>query len=58
VAGLWERYPFPFHPLELGEAALGALFGFVLEGTGQPDDPDLDPDEIPLVGFQIAGCGP
>jgi hypothetical protein len=54
LAGLWEDYPFPFHPLELGEAALGALFGFVLEGTGQPDDPDLDPDEIPLVGFQIA----
>ena len=25
-------YPFPFHPLELGEAALQAMFGYQLEG--------------------------
>src|SRR6185436_5999223 len=27
-----QSYPFPFHPLELGEAALKELFGFQLEG--------------------------
>ncbi|MDA1359354.1 hypothetical protein O1R50_06960 [Glycomyces luteolus] len=26
-------YPFPFHPLELGEATLGGWFGFHLEGV-------------------------
>jgi hypothetical protein len=33
-------YPFPFHPLELGEAALGALFGYRLAGAVRAgDDP-------------------
>ena len=28
-----DPYPLPFHPLELGEKALRALFGFVIEGS-------------------------
>jgi hypothetical protein len=32
-------YPFPFHPLNLGEAALNAWFGFHLEG---PPDTEVD----------------
>jgi len=43
-------YPFPFHPLELGEAALGALFGYHLEG---PIDASLlEPESIPLARFK------
>ena len=45
-------YPLPFHPLELGEEALRALFGFVLEGY--PDPADIDDWEIPLQGFRVA----
>jgi hypothetical protein len=45
-----EGYPFPFHPLELGEEALRALFGFVLEGA--PGDDDFDPFELPLLAYQ------
>jgi hypothetical protein len=42
-------YPFPFHPLELGEAALSALFGFQLEG---PIDAALfEPESIPLARY-------
>jgi hypothetical protein len=44
-----EAYPFPFDPLELGEEALRALFGFVLEGV--PRDDDIDPFEVPLLAF-------
>jgi hypothetical protein len=29
-------YPFPFHPLELGEAALREFFGYQLEGYIDP----------------------
>jgi hypothetical protein len=29
-------YPFPFHPLELGEAALREFFGYRLEGIVDP----------------------
>jgi hypothetical protein len=40
-------YPFPFHPLDLGEAALRALFGYHLEG---PVDPTaLEPESIALL---------
>lgn len=46
-----EPYPFPFHPLDLGEAALRAFFGFILEGRRQPDD--LDPFRVPLHGFRV-----
>ncbi|GIF22350.1 hypothetical protein BJ973_002673 [Actinoplanes tereljensis] len=45
-------YPLPFHPLDLGEAALRALFGFVIEGRSEPDD--VDADTISLHGFSVA----
>jgi len=44
-------YPLPFHPLELGEEALRALFGFVLEGRPSPED--IDPYEVELRGFRL-----
>jgi uncharacterized protein DUF6928 len=40
-------YPFPFHPLELGEAALAEFFGYHLEGFIDPVL--LEPDSIPLL---------
>ena len=43
-----NKYPLPFHPLELGEAALLDLFGFQLEGAGG----GLDPFEVPLCSFE------
>ncbi|MEV7245753.1 hypothetical protein AB0N92_31525 [Streptomyces sp. NPDC093248] len=46
-----EPYPLPFHPLELGEDALRALCGFVLEGHPGPDD--IDADDIHLHGFRV-----
>jgi hypothetical protein len=47
-----EAYPLPFHPLELGEAALAEFFGYQLEG----DDVRavLDPECIPLMRFKRA----
>ena len=43
-------YPFPFHPLDLGEAALGALFGYHLEG---PIDAALiEPETILLARYK------
>ncbi|MFC4066197.1 DUF6928 family protein [Actinoplanes subglobosus] len=45
-------YPLPFHPLVLGEEALRALFGFVIEGRPQPDD--VDADKVHLHGFRVA----
>ena len=33
-----DDYPFVFHPLELGEAALLALFGYQLEGVDDPSE--------------------
>ncbi|MFE6761750.1 DUF6928 family protein [Streptomyces sp. NPDC057689] len=50
-----EPYPLPFHPLELGNEALRALFGFVLEGCPSPED--VAPDEIPLLGFTLTNDG-
>jgi len=44
-------YPLPFHPLELGEEALRALFGFVIEGSPEPDD--IDAAAVPLYGFHV-----
>ncbi|TCN26345.1 hypothetical protein EV644_1631 [Kribbella orskensis] len=44
-------YPLPFHPLELGEEALRALFGFVIEGF--PDADDIDVDTVHLHGFRV-----
>lgn len=46
-----EPYPLPFHPLEMGEEALRALFGFVLEGW--PDPEDIDAFAIPMHGFRL-----
>lgn len=43
-------YPFPFHPLDLGEAALAEFFGYQLEG--EIDDSLLDAESIPLVRFK------
>jgi hypothetical protein len=46
-----EPYPLPFHPLELGEEALRALLGFVIEGLPTPED--VDAFEIPMHGFRL-----
>ncbi|MFJ4657996.1 DUF6928 family protein [Nocardia sp. NPDC088792] len=46
-----DSYPLPFHPLELGEHALRALFGFVLEAVPRPTD--IDPTQIPMLGYEI-----
>ena len=46
----------PFHPLEMSEAALGNLFGFVFEGYTGMDDGDLfDSFDIALAGYR-PGC--
>lgn len=44
-------YPLPFHPLDLGEDALRALFGFILEG--RPDLEDVDADAVHLHSFRV-----
>jgi len=45
-----ESYPFPFHPLELGEAALAEMFGYQLEGM--IDATLLEPETVPLVRYR------
>jgi hypothetical protein len=45
-----DTYPFAFHPLELGEAALKELFGYQLEGL--VDSTLLEPESIPLVRYK------
>lgn len=45
-------YPLPFHPLELGEAALQALFGYELEGVGTPAATLFLPESVPLMRFK------
>jgi len=44
-------YALPFHPLEMSEDALRALFGFNFEGEYVDDDPDLE--QIVLAGFDV-----
>jgi hypothetical protein len=44
-----DEYPFPFHPLEMGEAALRTLFGYQLEGDIDPSC--LEPEKIRLMRF-------
>jgi hypothetical protein len=44
-------YPFAFDPLELGEEALGTLFGFVYEGPPSVDT--IDPEDITLAAFAL-----
>lgn len=43
-------YPFPFHPLELGESALREFFGYQLEGYVDPSL--LDTESIPLLCYK------
>ncbi len=45
-----DQYPLPFHPLELGEAALKEFFGYQLEGVDGPKL--LQPESIPLVKYK------
>lgn len=45
-----EDSDLPFHPLELAEAALGACFGYRLEGEIDPTD--LEPETITLMRFK------
>jgi hypothetical protein len=45
-----SAYPFPFHPLDLGEEALRELFGYILEGRTDPSL--LEPESIPLVRYR------
>ena len=44
-----DDYPFPFHPLELGEAALNHFFGYQLEGFVETAHPD--PESVRLLRF-------
>lgn len=46
-----DPYPLPFHPLELGEDALLALFGFIIEGLPQPND--IDTDAVHMHEFRV-----
>lgn len=52
----------PFHPLELGEAALAWMFGTYGEGA-PPDDVQrglgelTDPEEVPMYGFGLGHPG-
>ncbi|MGA4541716.1 DUF6928 family protein [Uniformispora flossi] len=45
------REPLPFHPLDLGEEALRALFGFVVEGRRMPGD--IDADHVPVHRIRL-----
>ena len=45
-----EEYPFQFHPLDLGEAALKFMYGYQLEGF--IDETLLEPEDIPLLMFK------
>lgn len=45
-------YPFPFHPLDLAEAARLSLFGYVMEGDGTRAK--FDPEQIPLMRYDLA----
>ncbi|MEV4481442.1 DUF6928 family protein [Micromonospora coxensis] len=47
-----DPYPLPFHPLDLGEEALRALFGFTIEGMPAPDG--IDADAVHLHGFRVS----
>lgn len=45
-----DAYPFVFHPLELGEAALLAMFGYQLEAY--VDASQVQPEEFSLLRFK------
>ena len=44
-----DQYPFLFHPLELGEAALHEFFGYNLEGCHAPG---FDPESVTLAVYK------
>jgi hypothetical protein len=46
-----DDYPLPFHPLELGEAALFEFFGYQLEGSA---DALCDAEAVQLLRFRRA----
>jgi hypothetical protein len=48
---LGDRYPLPFHPLDLAERVLRSLFGFNYDGPVHEGDPDLE--KIVLAAFHI-----
>jgi len=50
-----DGYPFPFHPLALGDHALQEFFGFSGQGAddGGPSAGRLDPWGVELFGFQV-----
>lgn len=50
VDGEEGDYPLPFHPLELGEAALAFLFGYQLEG--REDASQFEPESVPLARYR------
>ncbi len=45
-----DAYPFPFHPLDLGEATLRDQFGYQLEDY--IDNSLLEPETIPLLRYK------
>ena len=45
-----DSYPFPFHPLDLGEAVLANLFGYHIEG--EIDTSLVDPEDLPMMRFK------
>ena len=45
-----DPYPLPFDPLELGNEALGAMFGYILEGS--PSQARFDAEELSLLRFR------
>lgn len=49
-------YPLPFHPLDLGEAALRDLLGFAIEGHVL--DSDIDASGVYLAGFEVPDANP
>ena len=48
---LTDRYPLPFHPLDLAERVLRSLFGFNYDGPVLEGDPDLG--KIVLAAFHL-----
>lgn len=47
-----DDYPLPFHPLDLGEAALREFFGYQLEGFLDPTL--LEPESVSLMRYRRA----
>ena len=45
-----DKYPLPFHPLDLGEQAVRSLFGYMLEGFVDPAL--VDSESIKLMRFK------